>query len=53
MAKNVVKRVAKTKDELKKLPRSEQRRYLDLGLVKGVEPPAVAAAEADAKAKAK
>jgi Fe2+ transport system protein FeoA len=37
--------------EMKKLPRSEQRRFLDLGMVEGAKVPAEVAAQADAKAK--
>lgn len=38
-----------TKDDLKKLPRNEQRRYLDLGLVKGVAPTSETAASTASK----
>jgi hypothetical protein len=37
------------KADLKKLPRSEQRRFIDLGLVKGETPPAELEVKAAAK----
>lgn len=39
------------KADLKNYSRSEQRRFLDLGMVKGETPPAVVAEKEDAKAK--
>lgn len=47
MAKKVSKSFTVAKADLKNYSRSEQRRFLDLGLVEGVEAPAV---EAEAKA---
>jgi hypothetical protein len=52
MAKEPKKPISISMAELKKLPRNEQRRYLDLGYVEGVEPPAVQAEAELAKAEA-
>jgi hypothetical protein len=52
MAKEPKKPISISMAELKKLPRNEQRRYLDLGYVEGVEPPAVQAEVELAKAEA-
>ncbi len=38
-----------SKAELKRRPRNEQRRLLDLGYVEGEDPPAEVAAKAEAK----
>ena len=45
------KPISITKAELAKMPRSEQRRYMDLGYVQGEETPAAKAEKAAAKAK--
>lgn len=52
MAKAPKKPIRISRADLAKLPRNEQRRYVDLGYVEGVDPPAVKAEEQLAKAEA-
>lgn len=52
MPKKVDKPPRVSKAELAKLPRNQQRRYLDLGYVDGIEPPAVQVEANLAKAEA-
>ena len=49
MAKKVAKIVSVSKADLKKMTRSEQRRFLDLGMVEGEAAPAEAEAKAAAR----